>query len=89
MNSQMHASREEGKRIGEERGIKIGEERGIKIGEARGIKTGVIFGAIDMMRDDGKDEDTILKKLMEKYDLSRPDAEKYLRESISDDEVIK
>ena len=74
-NSQMHASREEG--------IKIGEERGIKIGEERGIKIGTIFGVIDVMLDDGKDEETILEKLMAKYDLSRQEAEAYLQSQIA------
>ena len=37
-----------------------------------------IQGAIDAYRDVGLDDQTIIEKLMEKFDLSRSDAEKYV-----------
>ena len=48
-------------------------------GRAEGKAEGKILGAIETMRDDGKDEKTIQSRLMEKYGLSEAEAEEYLK----------
>ena len=40
---------------------------------------GKILGAIETMRDDGKDEQAIVSRLTSKYDLSAKQAKRYLR----------
>ena len=39
---------------------------------------GMCKGTVETMRDDGKDEATMIARLMSKYDLTQEEAEKYL-----------
>lgn len=43
-----------------------------------GREEGKIIGTIDTMRDDGKDNQAIVKRLIEKFHLSRETAEAYV-----------
>ncbi len=73
--------KEQGIAIGEERGIAIGEERGIAIGEERGIAIGRDDGIRIFIEDKLEDhvpEETIIHKLMTKYDLTKEEAMEYI-----------
>ena len=37
-----------------------------------------ITGAVEIMREDGKDDRAIIERLMSKYDLTQEEAEKYV-----------
>ena len=43
-----------------------------------GIAKGKILGTIETMRDDGRDDQTIIDRIMKKYDLDREEAEEYV-----------
>lgn len=60
-----------------------GREEGKEIGIAIGVDQGKIIGAVDTMRDDGKDDETIRQRLMTKYHLSEKEAESYIRKPVS------
>ena len=44
--------------------------------EMRGVEQGKIIGAVEMLRDMGIDDHSIVEKLMDKYGLTQEDAEK-------------
>ena len=44
---------------------------------AKGLAKG-ITGAVEIMREDGKDDRAIIERLMSKYDLTQEEAEKYV-----------
>ena len=44
---------------------------------AKGLAKG-ITGAVEIMREDGKDDRAIVERLMSKYDLTQEEAEKYV-----------
>ena len=50
------------------------EMRGVE----RGVEQGKIIGAVEMLRDMGIDDHSIVEKLMDKYGLTQEDAEKYV-----------
>jgi flagellar biosynthesis/type III secretory pathway protein FliH len=62
----------EAKRIRNE-GINEGFNKGINEGFNKGIT-----GAVDMLRDIGLDDKSIITKIMEKYNLSQKEAEGYV-----------
>ena len=43
-----------------------------------GINEGLIIGAVDMLRDMGLDDKSIIAKISEKYNLSQKEAEGYV-----------
>ena len=45
--------------------------------ENEGLAKG-IAGAVEIMREDGKDDRAIVERLMSKYDLTQEEAEKYV-----------
>ena len=61
-----------------EDGRREGIEQGLKQGLEAGIQEGLIKGAVDMLRDMDISEDMILKKIMDKYKLSKEKVLKYL-----------
>ena len=70
----------EAKRIRNE-GINEGFNKGINEGFNKGINEGFnkgITGAVDMLRDIGLDDKSIITKIMEKYNLSQKEAEGYV-----------
>ena len=42
------------------------------------------MGAVEIMREDGKDDRTIVDRLMSKYNLTQEEAEKYVLENAKD-----
>ena len=60
-------------------GKEEGRNEGRKEGRVKGREEGKILGAIETMRDDGKDEQAIISRLTSKYDLSEKQAKRYLR----------
>ena len=73
LKSVFEDGKEQGIVIGEERGIAIGEERGIAIGRDDGIR---IF--IEDKLEDHVPEETIINKLMTKYELPKEEAMEYI-----------
>ena len=69
--------KEQGIAIGKERGIAIGEERGIAIGEERSRKDGIRIFIEDKL-EDHVPEETIIHKLMTKYELTKEEAMEYI-----------
>ena len=69
----LKAVRQESFEDGKEQGIVIGEERGIAIGRDDGIR---IF--IEDKLEDHVPEETIIHKLMSKYDLTKEEAMEYI-----------
>ena len=65
---------EKGKLEGMAEGVVKGREEGIAEGVVRGIKN-----LIDSFKELGIDEKIILQKLTEKYNLTKEEAEKYLK----------
>ena len=64
---------------GEARGVAIGEARGVAIGEARGE----VRGAIKIYREEmNLPPSEIVKKIMARFSLERPAAEKYVEETL-------
>ena len=59
-----------------EKGVKQGIEQGIE----RGLNRGII-GAIEMLREDGKEDKVIIERIMRKYHLTRAEAEAYVLEA--------
>lgn len=55
-------------------GVKEGREKGRKEGQ----KEGKILGTIETMRDDGKDDQAIIVRLIKKYGLTEKEAEGYV-----------
>ena len=77
----LKAVRQESFEDGKEQGIVIGEERGIAIGEERGIAIGRDDGIRIFIEDKLEDhvpEETIIHKLMTKYELSKEEAMEYI-----------
>ncbi len=62
---------------GKEQGIAIGEERGIAIGEDRSRKDGIRIFIEDKL-EDHVPEETIINKLMTKYELTKEEAREYI-----------
>ena len=60
-------------------GKEEGRNEGRKEGRVKGREEGKILGAIETMRDDGKDEQAIVSRLISKYGLSAKQAKRYLR----------
>jgi len=69
----LKAVRQESFEDGKEQGIAIGEERGIAIGRDDGIR---IF--IEDKLEDHVPEETIIHKLMTKYELTKEEAMEYI-----------
>ena len=72
---------------GEARGVAIGEARGeargVAIGEARGVAIGEIRGAIKIYCEEmNLPPSEIVKKIMARFSLERPAAEKYVEETL-------
>ena len=66
----------EAKRIRDEgwnAGLNEGMNKGLNKGRSEGIS-----GAVDMLRDMGLDDKSIITKIMEKYSLSQKEAEGYV-----------
>ena len=59
-----------------EKGVKQDIEQGIE----RGLNRGII-GAIEMLREDGKEDKVIIERIMRKYHLTRAEAEAYVLEA--------
>lgn len=59
--------------------IREGEARGISIGEAKGK----ILGAVQMGHDIGLTDNDIITKIIDKFSITREEAEKYLAEALS------
>ena len=55
-------------------------EKGVKQGIERGLNRGII-GAIEMLREDGKEDKVIIERIMRKYHLTRAEAEAYVLEA--------
>lgn len=55
-------------------------EKGVKQGIERGLNRGII-GAIEMLREDGKEDKVIIERIMRKYHLTRVEAEAYVLEA--------
>ena len=70
---------EQGIEQGIERGIEQGIERGIEQGIEQGIKKGEILGAITILKKLDYSDSEIVEKLLSTFDLSRADAESYVK----------
>lgn len=73
---------EQGIKQGMEQGIKQGMEQGIKQGMEQGIKQGMkqgIEALISSLRELGVEDDMIVKKIQEKFNVSKEEAEKYVK----------
>ena len=57
---------------------KEGRAEGRAEGEEKGIEKGKIIGAVEVMRDDGKDDLTIISRIANKYNLSEEQAKEYV-----------
>ena len=57
-------------------------EEGKEIGKEIGKKIGKIIGFVDACRDDGKDDQTIISRLVSKYGLTQEEAEEYVFSAI-------
>ena len=55
-----------------------GVKEGRKEGRKEGQKEGKILGTIETMRDDGKDDQAIIVRLIKKYGLTEKEAEGYV-----------
>lgn len=60
-----------------ERGLEQGLEQGLK----QGKEIGRIYGTISAYKELNLSEDTILNKLMEKFQLTADEAKEYLRDA--------
>ena len=73
---------EEGVQEGRREGIEIGQQRGIEIGEQRGKKEGIEKGEINatikLCREFGFEEDKIMMKLINEFNLTEEKAKEYL-----------
>ena len=67
---------EQGRELGIEQGRELGIEQGRELGMATGIAKG-IKGIVDILRSMNVGDDEICQKIMETYNLSREDAERY------------
>ena len=70
--------REEGLREGREEGLKEGLKEGREEGLKEGREKGRIVGTVETMRDDGKDNQAILSRLIGKYGLTQEEAKVYV-----------
>ena len=70
---------ERGIKKGIEQGIEQGIERGIEQGIEQGIKKGEILGAITILKKLDYSDSEIVEKLLSTFDLSRADAESYVK----------
>ena len=61
-----------------EKGIAQGLAQGLKQGKAQGIEQGKVYGAVSVYRDMGLSDGEILKRIQEKYHLTKETAESYL-----------
>lgn len=64
-----------------ERGLEQGLEQGLKQGLKQGKEIGRIYGTISAYKELNLTEDTILSKLMEKFQLTEDEAKEYLRDA--------
>jgi hypothetical protein len=62
----------------EERGIKKGVEQGLTQGIEQGIEQG-IRGLVDILREMGTPREIIIDKIMEKFALTKAQAEKFVQ----------
>jgi predicted transposase/invertase (TIGR01784 family) len=69
---------EQGIKQGMEQGIKQGMEQGIKQGMEQGIKQG-IEALMSSLREFGVEDDMIVKKIQEKFHVSKEEAEKCVK----------
>ena len=60
------------------KGLERGIEQGIEQGIERGIEQGKIYGAVEVYREINMPDEEILKKLCQKFSLSKEDALEYL-----------
>ena len=65
---------------GREEGRKEGREEGREEGRKEGREEGIILGTIETMREDGKTDSEILKRLRDRYQLSEAVAQEYLNQ---------
>ncbi|MCM1273028.1 MAG: Rpn family recombination-promoting nuclease/putative transposase, partial [Clostridium sp.] len=73
---------EEGMEDGLEQGINIGRSEGIDIGRSEGRKQGIfetIITTIALLRENGLSDNKIAEALINKYNLSPEEAEKYIK----------
>ncbi len=68
---------EAGMKKGMEKGVKKGMERGLKEGLEAGRKKGIIEGTVSTLAELGYDWEEIVAKIMEKYGLTREEADGY------------
>ena len=61
-----------------EDGRREGRKEGLEEGLKEGLKEGMIRGSITILRDLNMSEDSIMEKIMEKYQLTREEVKKYL-----------
>ena len=58
--------------------MELFRQDGVKEGRKEGQKEGKILGTIETMRDDGKDDQAIIARLIKKYGLTEKEAEGYV-----------
>ena len=58
--------------------MELFRQDGVKEGRKEGQKEGKILGTIETMRDDGKDDQAIIVRLIKKYGLTEKEAEGYV-----------
>ena len=59
-------------------GLEQGKAQGLKQGKAQGLEQGKVYGAVSVYRDMGLSDEEILKRIQEKYHLTKETAESYL-----------
>ena len=57
-------------------GIEIGMERGMTCGMERGMELGVVKGVVETLHDFGMEKDAAIQMVMQKFEMSREQAEK-------------
>ena len=63
--------------------LEEGKELGIAEGKEIGREEGKILGFVEACRDDGKDDTTIITRLMAKYGLKENDAKAYVLPAVA------
>ena len=63
--------------LGKEEGLEEGLEKGLQEGHTKGLEEG-IKGTVEILRSLGIEENEIINQLMEKYELSKEQAESYV-----------
>ncbi len=54
------------------------DQENIEKGKAQGLEQGKVYGAVSVYRDMGLSDEEILKRIQEKYHLTKETAESYL-----------